>query len=220
MVSFDLYVDRLDLQPGRPRAVVGQSGCGKSTLLDILSFSLVPQHVDVFQLSTPRRTYDIKTVSERTPEALDAIRGRFMGYVLQQGGLLPFLTVRENICFAAELFEISDTLDVDELARSLNLGLCLDKRPNALSIGERQRAGIARAVFHRPGILIADEPTASVDVANADQIAELLLGVSRDINAALIVATHDQRIVNVMDLEPLELEVSSSGSRSTSRFTG
>ncbi|MEC8372931.1 MAG: ATP-binding cassette domain-containing protein, partial [Pseudomonadota bacterium] len=134
---------------------------------------------------------------------------RYMGYVLQQGGLLPFMTARENIRLPAELFSVEESHDVDELASILGIESCLDKRPSSLSVGERQRVSIARAIFHRPQILIADEPTASIDASNATQLAELLLSVVQRYKVALLVATHDQSIVSAMQLEPLTLEIRS-----------
>lgn len=218
--TFDLIVEALALDPERPRAVLGSSGCGKSTLLDLLSFTLYPDTVGSFLLHTPDGQLDIAALLARKSEDLAFVRGRYMGYVLQQGGLLPFMTARENIRLPAELFSVEESHDIDELAATLGIESCLDKRPISLSVGERQRVSIARALFHRPHILIADEPTASIDASNATQLAELLLTVVQRYKVALLVATHDQSIVSAMQLEPLTLETRAGETGSVTTIKG
>jgi putative ABC transport system ATP-binding protein len=218
--QFNLHLTELTLHPGEHRALVGPSGCGKSTLLDLLALALKPRNVGRFRLTVGANDHDLDTIWRQSPNRLADLRGRFMGYVLQQGGLLPFLTVRENILLPARLQNVVDTGFCIQLAEQLGIDDLLEKRPVTLSVGERQRVGIARALVHRPAILFADEPTASVDAANAEGIAELLIQMADVAGAAMIVATHDLTLVARLNLNPLDLNMTRRDNGMTSTFCG
>ncbi|MFZ0789758.1 MAG: ATP-binding cassette domain-containing protein, partial [Chromatiaceae bacterium] len=124
-------------------------------------------------------------------DALGRLRGAHIGYVLQTGGLLPFLTARENIVLSCRLLGRDPGGLIDRLAERLGIGPQLGKRPGQLSVGERQRVAIARAMAHRPSVVLADEPTASVDPVNAAAILELLLELVHQSGVTAIIASHD-----------------------------
>lgn len=109
----------------------------------------------------------------------------------QTAALLPFLPLRRNIALPQELTGRHDAPWLAQLAGELGIAHVLDRRPAEVSVGQRQRAAIARALSHRPSLILADEPTASVHPSQADRIMALLAGLARGTGAALVVATHD-----------------------------
>ena len=195
--SFTLRVPALDIHRGEFCSVVGPSGCGKSTLLDLLALVLEPSGVGRFRLSVPRHggteECDILGLSENKAAL---IRRSNIGYVLQSGGLLSFLTVRENILLTAQISRARvSSRDLDQLVEVLGLGDQLEKKPQYLSGGQRQRVAVARALIHRPKIILADEPTAAVDYPTALDIRDELQGLARQMDAAVVMVTHDRSLV-------------------------
>jgi putative ABC transport system ATP-binding protein len=185
--GFALQLDRLVLQPGDRLAVVGPSGSGKSTLLGLLSLALRPDQAGVLRVLGE----DVWALWQRgAGDALAALRARALGFVPQTAGLLPFLTLHDNIALSQTLAGRPDAQFLAELARRLDITTALDRRPAEVSVGQRQRAAIARALAHRPAIVLADEPTASVHPAQADDILALLATMAGD-GVALLVTTHD-----------------------------
>jgi putative ABC transport system ATP-binding protein len=128
-------------------------------------------------------------------DLLGELRSRHIGYVLQHGGLLPYLSVRENIELPRRLLELPIDETAGELARKLGIEQQLEKRPAELSVGQRQRTAIARALAHDPPIVIADEPTAAIDPLNAEKIVTLLAELTEARGVTLILATHAQDLV-------------------------
>lgn len=196
--GFALIIDSLVLAREGLTAVVGPSGCGKSTLLDLLAITVRPDEAEEFTFHAAQaRPFDVaRTWNEgRGDSALAAVRRRHIGYVLQTGGLLPFLTVRDNIMLTLRSNGAADPGRVEELAERLDIAGQLKKHPRDLSIGQRQRVAIARAVAHRPDLVVADEPTSALDPENAQGVIRLLLDEAREAGAALVVATHDPDLV-------------------------
>lgn len=185
---FVLEVPSLVLGAGRGLALTGPSGAGKSTTLDLAALALAPdcavrllvQGIDAAALWACG-----------AHDALAALRARAIGYVLQTGSLLPFLTVAENIVLPQRLAGRRDPRRIAHLAERLGIAAELAKRPAALSVGQRQRAAIARALAHRPALVIADEPTAALHPELARSVFALLVSVCAEDGAALLVATHD-----------------------------
>jgi putative ABC transport system ATP-binding protein len=204
-VGFRLVVPRLEIAAGDKIALVGQSGCGKSTLLDMLAMVLCPSGAETFQfLPNGNPPTDITKIWEhRDLNRLSDLRKRHIGYIMQTGGLLPFLTVRENIGLSRRLLAkpADDTMDV--LARELGIGRQLDKLPGFLSAGERQRVAIGRALAHRPSIVIADEPTASLDPITAKNTMTLLMSLVDGFGVTLIVASHDWAQIDALGLRKI-----------------
>ena len=168
-------LDELHLRPGEVRAITGESGCGKSTLLEAIGLLLKPERLTHYRLG-PQREDVARLLAEDREPALAALRSRALGFVLQNGGLLPFLSVRENILLPRRLLGLAaHSAAVDKAIAALRLEPLLGKLPQALSIGERQRVACVRAIAHEPRVLLADEPTAALDPHNAQRLFELLL---------------------------------------------
>jgi len=196
-VTFSLQVPELTVHPGEFVAVVGPSGCGKSTLLDMLALVLEPSAVDTFTINVAlkgeRRSYDVTALSEND---VARIRGHHIGYILQNGGLLPFLNVRENIGLTAAISGIRVEQDrLTGLVERLGLTGQLGKKPQHLSGGQRQRVAVARALIHRPVIVLADEPTAAVDYPTALDIRDEMVELARQTGASVVMVTHDHSLV-------------------------
>ena len=191
-IRFELRVPDMCLASGQFTAVVGPSGCGKSTLLDILGLVMQPDRASTFTLHDHGRLLDLTCMKT---SARAAVRSKSIGYVLQTGGLLPFLTVRQNIALPLALNRINDKSRIQELASNLGIAEQLDKRPAFLSGGQRQRAAIARALVHCPGLVLADEPTAAVDELTAMEIRDQFHALSKTIGTTTIMVTHDRSLL-------------------------
>ncbi|MGQ0697107.1 MAG: ABC transporter ATP-binding protein [Panacagrimonas sp.] len=203
--SFELHVPLLHVAKGELVAVTGRSGSGKSSLLEILGLILEPQETEVFELSVAGQTHDLRALwRQGQREALAGLRARALGFVLQTGGLLPFLSVEQNIATPRRLVGMPARGDLaDEIPDALGIGALRRKKPAELSIGERQRAAIARALAHRPELLLADEPTAALDPEHAEKVFELLIGLVRRYGMSAIIVTHDWELVRRLGLREI-----------------
>jgi putative ABC transport system ATP-binding protein len=134
---------------------------------------------------------------------LGDMRRRHIGYVMQTGGLLPYLSVRENMSLTRSVLGLGQSDTVEQLARELGIARHLDKLPETLSVGERQRVAIGRALAHEPPIVIADEPTASVDPFAAEKIMSLFIGLAEERNITVVVASHAWRHIKRLGLRRL-----------------
>ncbi|MFP4154880.1 MAG: ABC transporter ATP-binding protein [Halothiobacillaceae bacterium] len=195
--AFELIIPALEIHAGELVAIVGESGCGKSTLLDLLALVLRPSRAEIFGFHAPghQEPTDVGALwlADRE-DRLAAMRREYMGYVLQTGGLLPFLSVRGNIELPARVAG-RPARSLARLAADLGISGLLDRMPHALSVGQRQRVAIARAVAHGPALVLADEPTAAVDQGRARKIMEELATLARAHGTAVVVVTHDRRLV-------------------------
>ena len=201
---------RLDVARGSKLALIGESGSGKSTLLELLAMILMPTRAADFSFfpggDSPRSDLD-RVWRERGSDTLSELRSRYIGYVLQHGGLLPYLTVRRNIELPRLLLGLPVDGVADTLAERLGIAQQLDKLPAALSVGQRQRAAIGRALAHEPPIVIADEPTAAIDPVNSQRIMALLIELVEALNVTLILATHAQELVRARGFTLLPHEI-------------
>jgi putative ABC transport system ATP-binding protein len=191
-------VPRLDVERGSKLALIGESGSGKSTLLEMLAMILMPTAAGEFSFDPAAGTpaTDLQSAwQDRASDTLSELRSRYIGYVLQHGGLLPYLTVRRNIELPRLLLGLAVDNVADDLAEKLGIAQQLDKLPAALSVGQRQRAAIGRALAHEPPIVIADEPTAAIDPINSRRIMALLLDLVEERGVTLILATHAHELV-------------------------
>ena len=212
-VSFRLNVPSLQIRQGEQIAVIGESGCGKSTLLDILAFIAKPSAIDSFRFrpNLADSPIDIGALWKKNQlNELGDMRKQHIGYVMQTGGLLPYLTVRENMDLCRNVLKMKKDDTVETLARELGIARHLDKLPGTLSTGERQRVAIARALAHQPSIVIADEPTASVDPFAAEKIMALFMELAEDRNITVIVASHAWRHIKRLGLRRLAHHTSRS----------
>ena len=182
----------LDVQTGTSLAITGPSGCGKSTLLGLIA-----------GLDTPnagRVSIDGRVISTLTEEERTRVRRHGIGLVYQSDNLLPFLTAIENVSLQLSLddpgegnarcLELLDELGlVDEWAMF----------PDQLSGGQRQRVAVARALVNRPSLIVADEPTGSLDAESGEAVVELLLAAQRSSGATLVLVTHEPKVARRLD---------------------
>ena len=199
---FELHVPCVEVRPGSLVAVVGESGCGKSTLLDVLALVMEPTRVERFEITAVPAAPPVDAAALWAgghEEALAALRRDHFGYVLQTGGLLPFLSVRRNIALPGSIADPGgkgvSRERIEALAERMGVAGCLDRMPAFLSIGQRQRAAILRALAHRPQLVLADEPTAAVDKGRARAIMDDMHRLARDEAVAVVVVTHDTDLV-------------------------
>ena len=186
----------LELGSGEVLALMGPSGSGKSTLLNLLAGLLEPDSGSIVLtlVDGPQMLTDMSAA------ARTALRRRQIGYVFQFFNLVPTLTVRENVLLPLELNGLSQlTAEALERLAALGLGERLDDFPGHLSGGERQRTAIARAMAHRPRLVLADEPTGNLDAHTAADVAERLIGEVRSQSGGLIMATHSEQIADMAD---------------------
>lgn len=167
--------------------IAGKSGSGKTTLLSILGGLLKPTSGKVQIGGT-----DITNLSSKK---MDQFRGRNIGFVLQQHYFVEALTVEENLKLAQRLAGNSiDRKSIAIVLEELSIDHKMKEKPSRLSVGERQRLGIARAIINKPVLLLADEPTSALDDENCNAVIQLLRKEVRHSGAALIVVSHDDRL--------------------------
>lgn len=205
-----IYLPQLTLRPGQVVAVTGESGCGKSTLLEAIGLLLSPANIGRFELHDEKPLDIAKLLNSNQQTELAEIRARHLGFVLQNGGLLPFLNVQDNIRLPCQLLGlVPDKAMLNRVIDALKLGPLLSKYPTQLSFGERQRAAFARAIMHRPRLVLADEPTAALDPYNAQQLFSLFIDlVAREGMMALVVC-HDRPLVQRFNLPCLVARINS-----------
>ena len=206
--GFRLQVPNIEIHAEENIALVGDSGCGKSTLMDMLALILHPDKSDGFEISpADGKLHDIESLWQRKKRnQLSLIRKQHIGYVLQSGGLLPYLTVRENIELPRRLLNLPNDDSIDSISRVLGIQRQLEKLPGLLSAGERQRVAFARALSHRPSILLADEPTSALDPITARKIMAVVMELIKGLKITLITASHDWAHVYKMELRILNQE--------------
>lgn len=209
--AYRLRLPALTMQAGEVLAVVGNSGCGKSSLLEGLGLLLAPSHVGRYTLHDRD---DVGAMLRRNDDAgLAALRATRIGFVLQSGGLVPYLSARENILLPRRLLGLP--LEDDHLSHAidtLGLSALLDKKPRELSIGERQRVAFVRAMAHGPQLLLADEPTSALDPENARRLFGLFVELAGRCRMATIVVSHDWGLVREFGLRCLQAQTSAEGS--------
>jgi putative ABC transport system ATP-binding protein len=177
----------LAVMPGEAVAIVGASGSGKSTLLALLagldtptSGSVLLEGADLFALDEDARA---------------ELRGRAVGFVFQSFQLLPSLTALENVMLPLELAGRDDAeAGASEILARVGLGERLHHYPKHLSGGEQQRVALARAFVVRPKLLLADEPTGSLDAESGEAVIALLFQLNREAGTTLVLVTHDEQL--------------------------
>ena len=183
---------QLGVAAGEFVAILGPSGSGKSTLLSIAGVLMSADKGHII--------LDGQDISQATQKIWTSIRREKIGFVFQNHQLLPYLTVYDQLLMAAKMSRVKN-LDqrIKELLDNLGISDCAKKFPKQLSGGQKQRAAIARAFLAKPALILADEPTASLDEARGRQIAELLQKETKENHSAAIMVTHDERILDVVD---------------------
>jgi ABC-type lipoprotein export system ATPase subunit len=182
----------LEVRSGESVAIMGPSGSGKTSLLNCLSGIAKPTSGSVW--------VDGVEITRLRASQRSAFRLQWIGMVFQFGELLPELTVLENVSIPLRLLGIprrEAERRADDWLGRLDLVGSERKYPDALSGGEVQRVGIARALVHEPPLVLADEPTGALDEENAEHVAGILASAAGDFGAAVIIATHDPIVASV-----------------------
>jgi len=214
---FDLRVPEISLEKGRFYGLVGKSGSGKSTMLDILAMVSLPSAVDTFRLESSEGEIDISALLKRGDDRrISQVRLNSFGYILQSGGLFEFLTVRQNLELPKKMAN-KDVVagETEQFSAIFEMDQHLDKYPSELSGGQRQRVSILRALSLSPPIVLADEPTASVDEMMADIIVEELRTLAKSRGSTVLMVSHDLDLINNHSDEVLMLTPESVGAAHT-----
>ena len=182
----------LQLRAGELVGILGPSGSGKSTLLTIMGGLRTPSSGTV--------TISGKPFSALSEKHRAKLRFRRIGFVLQASGLVPFLRLNDQFGLHNRVSRTKDNTDRrDHLLDSLGISKRAHAYPSELSGGERQRAAIAVALYHEPDIILADEPTASLDTRHAQDVAHLLADQTHELGKATVMVTHDERLLPMCD---------------------
>lgn len=180
----------LSVEAGEFLAISGPSGSGKSTLLNLIGCIDKPTAGRV-------RIAGVDT-SRLGPSALTTLRREKIGFVFQTFNLIPVFTAAENVEFPLLVQGLPGRERRERVAEALDsvgLGARAGHRPDLLSGGERQRVAVARAIVHRPALVLADEPTANLDTRNATQLIDLMRELNRRLGLTFVFSTHDQRLL-------------------------
>ena len=176
----------INLDSGENLLIIGNSGIGKTTLLHLLAGILKPDSGSINISGTD--------ISKFSDTELDKFRGDNIGIVFQKPHFISSLTINENLKLAQYLSSSKTSVDAKKILESLNINDKYQQKPNQLSEGEKQRASIALALINSPSLILADEPTSSLDDFNCDNVIKLLKTQAKDHKAQLIVITHDARL--------------------------
>lgn len=182
----------LEVKKGETVAVTGPSGSGKTTLLNMIGLLDIPDSGSI--------SFNNEEITGLSPDQSAGFRKNNVGFIFQEHLLLPYLTIIENIYLpliankkeSPELKSIE--IYVDELLEKTGIIAIKDKFPNQVSGGEAQRATLVRALVNKPALLLADEPTGSLDSKNADDLGNLLLEINRDYETTIIAVTHSLKL--------------------------
>jgi len=184
----------LEVQKGEIVAIIGKSGAGKTTLLQIIGTLDRPTQGKV--------VIDGTDVFAMRDKELAAFRNKHIGFIFQFHQLLPEFTALENVCIPAMIArekEADYTARAERLLRELGLGERMQHKPNELSGGEKQRVAAARALMMQPDIILADEPTGSLDEKNKKELSDLLLQLRKEYGQTILLVTHDKELAGIAD---------------------
>ena len=187
-------LDKADLsaKPGELTAIIGESGSGKSTLLSVAAGLVTPTSGRVEVASIDLTGADDKTRSK--------VRRENIGVIFQQANLLASLTVREQLLIMDHIRGVRMRPQrADELLEQVGLANLGSRRMAQLSGGQRQRVNIARALMAEPALLLADEPTSALDSSLSQEIMALIAKLTREMNTATVMVTHDRRLLDYVD---------------------
>ncbi|BAL52219.1 MULTISPECIES: ABC transporter ATP-binding protein [Lactococcus] len=176
---------------GEFAAIIGPSGSGKSTLLTIAGGLQSPSSGEIW--------INGRALNEKKEKARAKVRFEEIGFILQASNLVPFLTVKKQLQLVDKVNKAKENRAGLDLLNRLGLEKLVDKYPEELSGGERQRVAIVRALYNDPTIILADEPTASLDTEKAYEVVKILAKEAKEKNKATIMVTHDLRLVDYCD---------------------
>lgn len=183
----------VDVGQGTSISIQGESGSGKSTLLHLLASLDKPDSGDIV-LHSATQTLSLVKFSE---SQADDYRKHHLGIIFQKYNLIDCITVNENLLLPAQLSQTLDQTYLDKLLNTLGMQRHKNKLPNQLSGGEQQRIAIARALAHKPRLVLADEPTGNLDSKNSALVSQLLVDTCKQLNTTLILVTHSQKVANL-----------------------
>ncbi|EOW8180112.1 ABC transporter ATP-binding protein [Listeria monocytogenes] len=184
----------LEVVQGEFVAIVGPSGAGKSTFLSIAGALLSPTEGEI--------AIGGKVLNDLTSKDLTKVRLDKVGFIFQGANLIPYLNVRDQLLVIAELSGDKGRVakeKADELLKELGLTARENNYPESLSGGEKQRVAIARALMNDPDIILADEPTASLDASRGHKVVQMIADEVKRKNKAAIMVTHDERVLDLVD---------------------
>ena len=184
----------LEVKKGEIVAIIGKSGAGKTTLLQIIGTLDRPTKGEVLIDDT-----NVFTLGEKE---LAAFRNRHIGFIFQFHQLLPEFTALENVCIPAMIAREKESdykPRAEQLLRDLGLGERMNHKPNELSGGEKQRVAAARALMMQPSIILADEPTGSLDEKNKKELSEFLIHLRQEYGQTILLVTHDKELASIAD---------------------
>lgn len=184
----------LEVAQGEFVAIVGPSGAGKSTFLSIAGALLSPTEGEIAIGGT--------TLNSMSEKALTKVRLDKVGFIFQGANLIPYLSVRDQLLVIAELSGEKGSAAkerADKLLQELGLTARQNNYPESLSGGEKQRVAIARALMNNPDIILADEPTASLDANRGHKVVQMIADEVKRKNKAAIMVTHDERVLDLVD---------------------
>lgn len=175
-------------EKGEHLLITGASGCGKTTLLHLIAGLVTPKRGSILIKGND--------IAQLRGTKLDKYRGREIGIVFQTPQFIKSLTAEENLKMAGSLNNLSvDNIYLDSLFETLNIAHCRNRKTNEMSQGELQRLSIARAVINKPSLILADEPTSSLDDKNCREAIKLLRYQAEKLQAGLVIVTHDNRLI-------------------------
>ncbi|BAC15093.1 ABC transporter ATP-binding protein [Oceanobacillus iheyensis HTE831] len=181
-----------EAKAGELIAVIGPSGSGKSTFLTIAGGLQTPSDGDVYINGTP--------ITELNEKKRSKVRLKEVGFVLQASNLVPFLNIKQQMQLLDKVKKNNlKGEELEQLYKSLGIEHLLKNFPSDLSGGERQRVAIAKALYTNPSIILADEPTASLDSDRAFEVMRMLKEITKEKNTTTIVVTHDTRLIDDCD---------------------
>ncbi|EJD8547627.1 TPA: ABC transporter ATP-binding protein [Staphylococcus pseudintermedius] len=182
----------LEFSPGELIAIVGPSGSGKSTFLTMAGALQKPTSGDII-IGTQK-------ITDLNQKALARVRMQQIGFILQTSNLVPFLTVKQQFqLLKKRKKDVMAQQDFDALIQQLGLESVMNQLPSEISGGQKQRVAIAKAIYTNPDIILADEPTASLDTENAMSVMEILKNESKRRNKMCMIVTHDERLTAYCD---------------------
>jgi putative ABC transport system ATP-binding protein len=189
---FELSAQGLTIQAGEFVALVGQSGSGKTMLVEVLGLLRRTSGAFSYSAFDGQDNLDLAALWGQNSAQVSSVRSRMFGFVPQSGGLFPFLNARENMEAAQIICNMRDPKEIDSLLVELDLVGVANRPPTALSMGQRQRVAIGRALAHKPKFIIADEPTSALDPATTEIVMSLMLNLSHERGLGILMATHDR----------------------------
>lgn len=179
------------LAEGESIALMGESGCGKSTLLHLIAGMDSADEGHIYLCS--------KDLCQMSDSQRAALRRHQVGIIFQQLNLIPSLTIKDNLAFQARLANTLDEAWLEHLTHSLGIHTLLTRYPAQLSGGQQQRVAIGRALAAKTPLLLADEPTGSLDENNAEQVMELMLTLVKETGTSLLMVTHSSHLAAALN---------------------